>query len=125
MLVIFAATFISLIIIQYTASQMIFLNSFAAHEEEETNENMERIRSALFDGLSYLDSYVYDWAAWDDTYAFIQDLNEDYIESNLVDETFIGAELNIIVYVNTNGEIVFGKAFDLKMKTNFLYPKAY
>jgi sensor domain CHASE-containing protein len=61
-------TFASLILIQYAASQLIFLNSFATLEEQDMNQNVGGARSALFDELSYLDSYVYDWAAWDDTW---------------------------------------------------------
>ncbi|MBS7638002.1 HAMP domain-containing protein [Candidatus Bathyarchaeota archaeon] len=53
-----------------------------------------------------------DWASWDDTYNFIEDKNRDYIDSNLVDGTFINLRLNIILYYDSAGKLVFGKAFD-------------
>jgi sensor domain CHASE-containing protein len=102
---------------------MIFLTSFATLEEQDTNKNIERVHSALLVELTNLDTYTYDWAAWDDTYAFIQDVNEDYIESNLLDETFIASELNLMLFVNSSGGIVFGKAFDLENEEEISLPE--
>jgi sensor domain CHASE-containing protein len=123
-LAVLGLTFASLIIIQYAASQMIFLNSFAALEEQDAIQNVERVISALNADIDNLDNYVYDWAAWDDTYDFIQDLNEDYIESNLLDETFIASELNLMTFVDSSGEIVFSKAFDLENEEEIAVPES-
>jgi sensor domain CHASE-containing protein/two-component sensor histidine kinase len=123
-LFILGLTFISLILIQYAASQLIFLDSFATLEEQDTSQNVERVRSALLVELDNLDTYTYDWAAWDDTYAFIQDVNEDYIESNLVDGTFIDLELNFMVFVDSSGGIVFSKAFDLENEEEIPLPES-
>ncbi len=123
-MIIFALVFISLILIQYAASQLIFLNSFATLEEQDTNKNIERARSALLVELDNLDTYTYDWAAWDDTYTFIQDVNEDYIESNLVDGTFIDLELNLMLFIDSSGEIVFSKAFDLENEEEIPLPES-
>lgn len=103
---------------------MIFLNSFATLEKQDTQKHVERVLSALSAELYNLDSFVYDWAAWDDTYAFIQDVNEDYIESNLVDETFTGSELNLMLFINSSGEIVFSKAFDLENEEETSLPES-
>ena len=123
-LAILGVTFIGLILIQYSASQLIFINSFASLEEQDTNKNVERLRSALMADMSNLDTYVYDWAAWDDTYVFIQDTNEEYIDSNLVDETFTASEINIMLYFNSSGELVFGKAFDIENEEEIPVPES-
>ena len=39
---------------------------------------------------------------------FIQDANEDYLESNLVDDTFFNLGINIMIYINSEGDIVYG-----------------
>jgi hypothetical protein len=57
-----------------------------------------------------------DYAAWDDTYTFVVDRNQEYVEKNLVDSTFINLGLNLILIVNPSGEIVFQKGFDLQQK---------
>ena len=50
---------------------------------------------ALNREIYHLDSFTNDWAAWDDTYRFMQDRDPIYIESNLVDQTFVGNRLNL------------------------------
>ena len=112
-LTIIAATFLSLIAILYFASQTLLLNSFNELEEQNTRQNVERALSALSNDLSSLDATAGDWAGWDDTYAFIEDANTDYIESNLIDGTFTELNLNLMLFINSSGRTVFSKAFDL------------
>jgi PAS domain S-box-containing protein len=52
------------------------------------------------------------WSAWDDTYAFIQNRNQKFIDSNLAPEALANLRVNIAVFVNTSGKIVYGTAFD-------------
>ena len=112
-LYIIGVTFLSLILILYFISENILLDGLAEIEEENTHQSVERALSALSKDLSSLETTADDWASWDDTYAFIEDTNPDYIESNLTDETFIGLGLNFMLFIDTSGEIVFGKALDL------------
>jgi sensor domain CHASE-containing protein/two-component sensor histidine kinase len=123
-LIIISFTLISLIVILYAASQIILLRSFVALEEQDTHQNVERVQSALASEISNLDAFNYDWAAWDDTYDFIQDSNEDYIESNLLDETFIDSGLNLMIFVNYSGGIVFSKFFDLENEEEIPIPES-
>ena len=113
-LIIISLTVVSLIAILYATSRIILLGSFAELEEQHTRQNVERALSALSDDLSTLDTMVFDWASWDDTYVFIEDANEDYIESNLVDETFVDPRLNFMLFVNSSDQTIFGKGFDLQ-----------
>ena len=112
-LAIIIVTFLSLITILFFTSQTILLNSFNKLEEQRTSRNVERALSALSNDLSSLDATAGDWAAWDDTYAFIEDANDEYVESNLIDGTFTELKLNLMLFINSSGRTVFGKAFDL------------
>jgi len=86
--------FLGAILVLYFVAQNTLMNSFAEIEERRTHQDVERAVSALSTELSSLDSIVGDWAAWDDTYAFIEDANAEYIRSNLVDGTFVELRLN-------------------------------
>ena len=108
----------------YSVSRTIMLRSFARLEEKHTAEHIERIRNILLDNFATLDTFLFDWAAWDDTYEFIEDRNQEYIDSNLVDETFLSSRLNVILYVNTAGELVYGKAVDLQSAQEMPLPEA-
>ena len=112
-LIIFGITLLGLVAILYGVARFILDGSFADLEEDNTRLNVERVLSALSDDISNLDVLTNDWAAWDDTYVFIEDANQDYVESNLVDETFTDTPLNLMLFVDSAGQIVTGKAFDL------------
>ena len=113
-LIIIIMTLLSLITILYMSSRIIVLGGFVQIEEQRTHTNMERVLSALEEDLSSLERTAQDWSFWDDTYAFIEDANEDYIRSNLVDSAFSRLRLNLLMLVHTSGRIVAGSAFDLK-----------
>lgn len=96
----------------YLTSRVLLLNSFARLEEEATRRDVQRALSAISQQLDELDTTVYDWAAWDGTYEFMGDQDPEYEMSNLLDETFVGLRLNLILLVSPSGQTVFGKAFD-------------
>ncbi len=62
-----------------------------------------------------LEDVVYlcrDWALRDDTYEFVSSKNQEYIKSNLNEETFRNARINLMVIFDRGGEIVFAKFYD-------------
>lgn len=123
-LIIIGVTITSLIAILYATSQTILLSSYAALEEQDTCQNLERVQNALSGDLYDLELLTRDWSAWDDTYDFIQNSNEDYVDSNLIDETFIAYEYNVMVFVNSSGGIVFSKFFDLENEEEIPIPES-
>ena len=115
---------IGLLIIQYVISQITLVHSFTELEEQYARQDVERATSALSNDLLTLNATVDDWAAWDDTYNFIGDANNEYIESNLVDGTFTNLRLNLMLFINSSGQIVYGKAFDLQNEEEIPVPQA-
>ena len=73
---------------------------------------LETFRTALDSQMADLDSLTADWAYWDDTYEFVQDGNQDYIDSNLMDGTFVNVNLNLMVIADANDRVTFMKYFD-------------
>ncbi|MBS7656999.1 hypothetical protein KEJ33_03655 [Candidatus Bathyarchaeota archaeon] len=53
-----------------------------------------------------ISTFFHDWASWDDTYNFVQNANPNYIQTNLVDETFINSKLNLMLFFNAAGNFV-------------------
>ena len=114
---------IIMILIMYVGAQFILMDNYAALEKQRAEVNVKRGLSALSNVLSALDSTASDWAGWDDTYMFIQDSNEDYVESNLVDDTFVTLGLSIMLFINSDGDVVYSKAFDLADMQEALVPQ--
>jgi len=123
-LLVISIMLVGLIAILYAASSTILLRGFAAVEERDTRQNVERALDALSNDVVNLDSSTRDYASWDDTYAFIEDANEAYVEANLVDTTFSNLELNLMVFVHSSGRIVFSKAFDLQNQEETPFPES-
>jgi PAS domain S-box-containing protein len=123
-LFIIGATFYGVIILLFFISRNILLDSFLELEKQNTVQNTEHVLSILSQESANLEATAGDWAAWDDTYAFIEDADTEYVESNLVDGTFIELRLNLMVFVNSAGQIVFSKAFDLNNEKEIPVPQS-
>lgn len=94
----------------------LWLRSFAELENQQTHEVVERVQNALADDLEDLNSTLSKWADQDDTYTFIENSNRDYIEANLSNRTLANLELNVVLFVDNRGRVVFRKGFDVQPK---------
>jgi len=104
--------------------QTILAKRFSRLEQENTSQNLARATSAVLEDVSSVDTTVGDWAPWDDTYVFVQDGNTDYIANNLNDETLSNLGMNIMLFINNAGELVYGKAFDLENEAETPLPSS-
>lgn len=81
---------------------------------------VERIEtSRIMDGFESLELVIkrekedlrrtsLDWAHWDDTYAYMQGKNiAEYEENNLQESTLRQLDLNVVVFINTENNIVY------------------
>jgi hypothetical protein len=114
--------FLCLLLSLYGLSEFILMNSFLRIERKDAEDNVERALNAYSDGLSNLNKLSFDWAAWDDTYRFVEDLNEDYVSKNILDNTLGGLNLNVMILINSTGQVVFAKAFDLEKNVSIPMP---
>src|SRR5439155_22263897 len=96
------------------AARLTILPTVEHSEHMQTERDVQRVLAVYAEKLSALDRDVRDWATWDDAYAFVEDGNAEFIQSNLVDQTFNNLQINVIAFVNTSGTIVFAKAYDLE-----------
>ncbi|MEM2086178.1 MAG: CHASE4 domain-containing protein [Archaeoglobaceae archaeon] len=62
--------------------------------------------------LLNLKRFCMDWAIWDDTYEFVREFNENYITSNLLKDTFVNAKINLMVFFDREGKVVYVKFYD-------------
>ena len=115
-LLIIGAVFVCALVLIYAVTQIIFIQGLKGIEEQNTNVEIEQAVSLLADFINDLDNDTADWAARDDTYEFIQDHNQEYIQSNLADETFNTLGLNTVLYIDHSGYIVYSKGYDLENK---------
>ena len=85
-------------------------NSISLLAERELDTLTFNIKNLLKD-VSRISS---DYAAWTATYDFIHDHNQNYIDENLVDQTFTLIEVDGMFFLNEKLELVFGKGLHYK-----------
>lgn len=95
--------------LDYGIQRLVVFPSFVALEQEEASKDLDRCFDAIRREFFHLDTFNHDWAAWDDTYQFVQDRNTEYISSNLVAQTFIDNRLNVIYLCDQEGRVVWGE----------------
>lgn len=123
-LLIVNATLASLIGVLYVASSSILMGSIRTAEENEAQQTIKGVQNLLTQTQENFRDRFADWSAWDDTYRFIRDRNQDYIQANLVPSTLANLKVNAIVFVNQSGRIIYGTGFDQETKTETPIPQA-
>ncbi len=88
--------------------------SYVNLEQHKARTDLERCITALNREVHHLDQFTNDWASWDDSYFFIVNPNQDYIQSNLQLSSFVDNEITLIYYVRNDGKVIWGRAMDLK-----------
>jgi PAS domain S-box-containing protein len=101
--------FICAIGMLYAAWREILVGNFLNAEKQDVVDHLASINMAVNAELETLGTTCSDWAAWDDTYQYILDHNPAYVESNLGASTFSDLNVNLIIFLDKQGKIVFGK----------------
>ncbi len=104
-----------LIIIFYTVISLVVYDNFDQLEKEMVIESLERVQVTLKSQAQALDTLAHVWASRDDTYAFVNDYNNNYIRSNIINDTLTSnANIDLLLILDTNDIPVFGVSFDKK-----------
>ena len=98
-----------LITFLFVTTRTITYKKFRDLEEDLITSNLRRSINAVTGITENMNLLVADWSNWDDTYKFLQDNNEEYIDSNLPVETFKSQQNNLIILLNLKEEVVWGQ----------------
>ncbi|MDX1990770.1 MAG: CHASE4 domain-containing protein [bacterium] len=106
------ATILGLLALVYVAADQIVLRSYRNLENDLARQNITRAINAYHDSLQAFVVFNRDWAHWTDSYQFVQDRNEDYIEVNLNPESQVRLGVRAAYYLNSQGDIIFSQGYD-------------
>ncbi len=104
--------FLALLAILNLFSWLFILGSYGRLERDDVGKEVLRAINVFDDNLRNLDTVLKDWAYWDDSYAFMKDCNESFKTSNLTPWVFENLRLNVIVFLDLDGNLVYGQRFD-------------
>lgn len=123
-LILLGTALVILIVVLYVISKTVFLKSYISLEEQNTRSHVQLVLKSLSDIISAQDSKTGDWANWDDTYDFIEKKSPEYIRINPTDKSFSELKINLMLFINSSGQVVFGKAFDLENQRAIPVPQS-
>lgn len=89
------------------------INQFKMAKSSAVERNNTLIQYAIDSELKNLSLMTGDWAVWDDSYRFVEDRNQAFIESNLnLEPLKYESGIDFIYYFNSRGELVWGECTD-------------
>lgn len=92
----------------------IFIESFEKLEKEDAIKTVDVVKNEINFRLKNILTSASDWGTWDETYLYTQGLNTNYIESNLVDDTFDSLNFDICIIADDSGNVLYGKQIDFE-----------
>jgi adenylate cyclase len=111
------AVFVVVVVTLYALVFNLLLTSYQNLEREDVIENLRRAENVLQSEIDTLASTASDYARWDESYAFAEDRNQEYIDTNFNDLLYNNFQLNGQAIYNTQGELIYGESFDLETQT--------
>ncbi|HWR39645.1 MAG TPA: CHASE4 domain-containing protein [Patescibacteria group bacterium] len=107
--------FLIMILTVALLARELLLEKFARMEQDNVRENTFRAVAALQANMQDLGNMSMDYAAWNDTRDFMDSPNQEYIDAN-IDSAMPNFRLNLLLMLDRNGKLVFGRGWDLEEK---------
>lgn len=119
---ILCAVLVSTLLVSIVSAYQFFWPSFQEIEQSLAKQNAQRVENTIEHDLDTLDAFVADWALWDDSYNFINNRSDAYIQSNLQPPTFWQNNLSGIAYIGAQGRTVWAKSYDYGLDKMVAFP---
>ncbi|HEY9605693.1 MAG TPA: CHASE4 domain-containing protein, partial [Allocoleopsis sp.] len=109
----------------YVISRVLLTKSYVALENQQVNKDVQRVLDILSTNLDHLSRQARDYSRWDDSYQFIVDGNQTYIDSNYANDHLANLRLSAAVYVNRLGRVIFSQGVDFNQNKEVPVSQAF
>ena len=103
-----------LTVLIHIISTKIILKSYEHIEKDVVLVNVDRMSFAIDYIKKNQMVKIKDWSVWNETYEFLENRNEEYIENNLYVEGLANLDVNFMIFFDKEGELVYSKAINLE-----------
>jgi len=111
-----------LILILLLISQFVFLSTSTDYENRYSYHVLKDELTALNQTIFAMNETARDWSQWDDAYSYLSGNNPNFTDQ-LTENTYKSLDLNLIMYVDKNGTIAYGKAYDIDNNQSLSLPQ--
>jgi len=123
-MLIVSLTVLVLMAVLYLATRSLLLRSFRQLEATETRRAVERVLGSIEGQTADLAATANDYAAWDQSYAFMAHYTSKYVHEEFENDTLQGINVNLVLLLNPQGKVVFFKAYDSQTRQETAFPLA-
>ncbi len=103
----------ALVAMTYAVQSLVVMPAFEDLERQAAVRDVNRCVDGLMRDIDTLSNIANDWSAWDDSYQYVVDHNEEFAKGNLVNEAFSSTHINLICILDKDRQIVWGQARDM------------
>ena len=114
---------IALVVVLLSVSYVVFQGTYSGIETKYSYHVLNDEMSDFNNTVLAMNRTAQDWAQWDDAYTFVSGTNPGFITKDLPTNTFNRLGVNLIIFVNNNGKVVYGKAYDLQTQQYLSLPE--
>ena len=114
---------ITVIAVTITIFYFSYFGYINRNQEQRIKKNYEVMNYIINQEENNLQSLLVDWGKWDDTYKFINEPTEEYIESNLLEDTLENIKLKSIIYLDNDKNIIYFKENNTEQEISKIFIK--
>gem|GEM_PF-4437868 len=107
-----ASVFIFFAVAVFLLVDRVMMSGFSDVERQDYETKMTVLQNAIKAEKESLKGQNLDWTVWDDSYAFVSDKNQEYIDVNVNPEMLANLNIDYFAILDKNFEIVFIQAHD-------------
>jgi sensor domain CHASE-containing protein len=100
----------------------IVIGGYTQLEATTVSEHITRVLNQLQQEYQNLESVAWDWSVWDDTYLFVENKNEEYIQKNIEYAIFEDIKINFMIFYNSTDSLVLSQAYDFQQQKETALP---
>lgn len=101
-----STTVVLLVLVLGVIGHYVLGRSFETLERHYAQSNLARAKEAVDSRVEAIAVKLSDWANWDDTYKFVEDLNDAYKEANLNAGSIANLKIDFMLYYDPAGKLL-------------------
>jgi PAS domain S-box-containing protein len=114
----------ALILVLYVVLSQTLMVGFQHSETISATQNIDRVVEAILNDQANMDRIAVDWAVWDETYQFIRDRNQEFIDTNLVPNSVKPLNVDLMLFFSADRSLVYSFEYDWTTDQRHAAPQA-
>ena len=124
MFLIFSLSYILIFLGLFFTTNTFLMKGFIELEDASIEKQAGMSVNALKLRINELDDVTHDFAAWDNSYYFIQSNITHFIDSMLQGSNFVESRISFLAFIDNDGRVVYSKAYDVMRLSDTPFPSS-